>query len=165
MLAFFSALLSSRGKRLGDYAAGTYVVRDRVRLRLPPPAADAPAPRLVGARSADIAALPTGLALAVRQYLGRLPAIDPQSRETIGRRLADQVRAVRRASPAALALRPTPTWRPSSSPAASGTRRASAREAELRLETDLASLRAPGEAQRALLPGEKGPFARVVRVS
>ena len=32
--AFFSALISSRGKRLGDYAAGTYVVRDRVRLRL-----------------------------------------------------------------------------------------------------------------------------------
>ena len=30
--AFFSALLSSRGKRLGDYAAGTYVVRERVRL-------------------------------------------------------------------------------------------------------------------------------------
>ncbi len=35
--AFFSALISSRGKRLGDYAAGTYVVRDRVRLRLTPP--------------------------------------------------------------------------------------------------------------------------------
>ena len=34
--AFFSALMSSRGKRLGDYAAGTYVVRDRVRLRLSP---------------------------------------------------------------------------------------------------------------------------------
>ncbi|WP_295656586.1 RDD family protein, partial [uncultured Nocardioides sp.] len=35
--AFFSAMLSSRGKRLGDYAAGTYVVRDRVRLSLPHP--------------------------------------------------------------------------------------------------------------------------------
>lgn len=35
--AFFSALLSTRGKRLGDYAAGTYVVRERVRLQLPPP--------------------------------------------------------------------------------------------------------------------------------
>ena len=88
--AFFSALLSSRGKRLGDYAAGTYVVRDRVRLRLPPPAPMPPA--LAGwARTADIAALPTGLALAVRQYLGRLSAIDQESRATIGRRLADQV--------------------------------------------------------------------------
>ena len=46
--AFFSALMSSRGKRLGDYAAGTYVVRDRVRLRLPPPDADAPAAGGVG---------------------------------------------------------------------------------------------------------------------
>jgi uncharacterized RDD family membrane protein YckC len=27
--AFFSALLSARGKRLGDFAAGTYVVRER----------------------------------------------------------------------------------------------------------------------------------------
>src|SRR3990170_2181986 len=36
--AFFSALLSSRGKRLGDFAAGTYVVRERVKLQLAPPA-------------------------------------------------------------------------------------------------------------------------------
>ena len=36
--AFFSALLSTKGKRLGDHAAGTYVVRERVRLHLAPPA-------------------------------------------------------------------------------------------------------------------------------
>ena len=35
--AFFSAMMSSRGKRLGDYAAGTYVVRERIKLRLEPP--------------------------------------------------------------------------------------------------------------------------------
>ena len=35
--AFFSMLISQRGKRLGDYAAGTYVIRDRVTLRLPLP--------------------------------------------------------------------------------------------------------------------------------
>ena len=88
--AFFSALISSRGKRLGDYAAGTYVVRDRVRLRLPPPTLMPPqlAP---WARTADISSLPTGLALAVRQFLGRLPAIDPHSRQVLGTRLADQV--------------------------------------------------------------------------
>jgi uncharacterized RDD family membrane protein YckC len=88
--AFFSALLSSRGKRLGDYAAGTYVVRDRVRLRLAPPPL-MPPPLATWARSADMAALPTGLALAVRQFLGRLPAIDPASRASIGTRLAEQV--------------------------------------------------------------------------
>jgi uncharacterized RDD family membrane protein YckC len=88
--AFFSALMSSRGKRLGDYAAGTYVVRDRVRLRLAPPTLMPP--QLAGwARTADMTSLPTGLALAVRQFLGRLPTLDPQSRVTIGTRLADQV--------------------------------------------------------------------------
>lgn len=88
--AFFSAMVSSRGKRLGDYAAGTYVVRDRVRLRLPPPTLMPPhlAP---WARTADISSLPTGLALAVRQFLGRLPTIDPESRTVLGTRLADQV--------------------------------------------------------------------------
>lgn len=88
--AFFSALISSRGKRLGDYAAGTYVVRDRVRLRLPVPTMMPP--ELAGwARQADMASLPTGLALAVRQFLGRLPALDAHSRTSIGTRLADQV--------------------------------------------------------------------------
>ena len=88
--AFFSALLSSRGKRLGDFAAGTYVVRERVKLRLNPPAA-MPPHLAAWAAHADITALPTGLALAVRQYLGRLPTIDPASRATIGARLADEV--------------------------------------------------------------------------
>jgi uncharacterized RDD family membrane protein YckC len=88
--AFFSALLSSRGKRLGDYAAGTYVVRDRVRLQLAPPAA-MPHELARWAAGADIASLPTGLALAVRQFLGRLPQIDLGSRASVGGRLATQV--------------------------------------------------------------------------
>jgi uncharacterized RDD family membrane protein YckC len=88
--AFFSALISSRGKRLGDYAAGTYVVRDRVRLRLAPPTL-MPPQLAQWARTADMANLPTGLALAVRQFLGRLPTLDPHARAAIGTRLADQV--------------------------------------------------------------------------
>lgn len=88
--AFFCALLNSRGKRLGDLAAGTYVVRERVRLRLPPPP-PMPPQLATWARSADIASLPAGLVLAVRQYLGRLPTIDPDSRVRIGVRLAEQV--------------------------------------------------------------------------
>jgi uncharacterized RDD family membrane protein YckC len=88
--AFFSALVSSRGKRLGDYAAGTYVVRERVRLRLPPPTPMPPA-LAAWARAADMASLPTGLALAVRQFLGRLATIDPASRASLGTRLAEQV--------------------------------------------------------------------------
>lgn len=90
--AFFSAMLSSRGQRLGDYAAGTYVVRDRFRLQLPAPA---PMPEHLAfwARRADVTTLPSGLALAVRQYLGRLPGLDPASRERVGAALAEQVAA------------------------------------------------------------------------
>lgn len=89
--AFFSVLMSSRGKRLGDYAAGTYVVRERVALRLPHPPL-MPPPLAGWARRADLARLPTGLALAVRQYLGRLPSLDPESRHRIGTVLLDDVR-------------------------------------------------------------------------
>ena len=66
------------------------MVRERVRLRLAPPA---PMPPQLAswAASADMASLPTGLALAVRQFLGRLPQIDPASRASIGGRLAAQV--------------------------------------------------------------------------
>jgi len=88
--AFFSALISPRGKRLGDYAAGTYVVRDRVRLSLPAPTV-MPPPLAAWAAQADLAPLPTGLALAVRQFLGRIHQIDPASRASIGGRLAGQV--------------------------------------------------------------------------
>jgi uncharacterized RDD family membrane protein YckC len=89
--AFFSALLSSKGKRLGDYAAGTYVVRERVVLRLPMPA-PMPPPLARWAASADIASLPTGLAVAVRQFLGRSEQIDPAVRHDLAARLADQAR-------------------------------------------------------------------------
>lgn len=89
--AFFSALLSSRGKRLGDFAAGTYVVRERVKLQLTFPTY-MPPHLATWAGRADMAALPTGLALAVRQFLGRMPTIDPASRASIGGRLADEVR-------------------------------------------------------------------------
>src|SRR3954471_5942588 len=81
--AFFSCLVSSRGKRLGDYAAGTYVVRDRAKLTMsaPPPMPVALAP---GASSADLGAPPVGLALAVRQYLARVPTLHPDQRQRLG---------------------------------------------------------------------------------
>lgn len=88
--AFFSAMLSTKGKRLGDHAAGTYVVRERVRLQLTPPAL-LPAHLVPWARSADIATLPTGLALAVRQYLARASMLDQQTQHDVGSRLADDV--------------------------------------------------------------------------
>lgn len=90
MPAFLSAMMSVRGKRLGDYAAGTYVVRDRVPLRLAPPPPMPPA--LAGwAQQADVAGLPTGLTLAVRQYLSRSALLEPSARQQIGDQLAGQV--------------------------------------------------------------------------
>lgn len=98
--AFFSILLSSKGKRLGDYAAGTYVVRDRVPLRLPVPP-EVPVPLAGWVRRTDLTALPTGTALAVRQFLGRLPTLDPVSRDRVARGLlADVLPHVAPAPPA-----------------------------------------------------------------
>jgi uncharacterized RDD family membrane protein YckC len=85
-----SALVSSKGKRLGDHAAGTYVVRDRVQLRLPPPPM-MPAALAAWAAGADIARLPDGLAMAVRQFLMRAPLLSPRSRATLGVQLRDEV--------------------------------------------------------------------------
>jgi uncharacterized RDD family membrane protein YckC len=88
--AFFCCLISARGKRIGDYAAGTYVVRDRVRLTLPAPA---PMPHgLAGwAAAADVGTPPVGLTLAVRQYLGRLPELDASSRDRLGAMLSTRM--------------------------------------------------------------------------
>ena len=88
--ALICCLVSPRGKRIGDYAAGTYVVRDRVPLRLSVPQGMPPA-LATWAAGADIRSLPVGLALAVRQYLGRLPGLDPASRQRMGEMLATRV--------------------------------------------------------------------------
>lgn len=90
MPALLTAMVSPRGKRLGDYAAGTYVVRDRVRLTLPP-APVMPPPLAHWAAGADITSLPTGLALAVRSFLLRAPQIAPGTRQAMAQRLATEV--------------------------------------------------------------------------
>ncbi len=96
--AFFSALFSGRGKRLGDYAAGTYVIQERNRLRLPPPP-QMPAHLAAWAAAADISAPPIGLSLGIRQLLQRWNQLTPASRDLAARRLADRLGA--HVSPAA----------------------------------------------------------------
>jgi uncharacterized RDD family membrane protein YckC len=88
--ALVSGLVSNKGKRLGDYAAGTYVVRERVKMTLPPPPM-MPLQLATWAVGADIARLPDGLAMAVRQFLMRAPLLSPQSRATLGTQLCDEV--------------------------------------------------------------------------
>jgi uncharacterized RDD family membrane protein YckC len=88
--ALISGLVSSKGKRLGDHAAGTYVVRERVHLRLPPPPMMPPA-LADWAAGADIAPLPDGLAMAVRQFLMRASLLSPPSRAALGLQLYEEV--------------------------------------------------------------------------
>lgn len=95
--ALISALVSRKGKRLGDHVAGTYVVRDRFRLRLPWPVA-MPPHLAAWAHGADIAPLPDPLALAVRQLLGRAGTLSPWARDQLLGQIVDQV--ARHVSPA-----------------------------------------------------------------
>ncbi|MEU3828046.1 RDD family protein [Streptomyces sp. NPDC029080] len=88
VVACIASLVSARGRRLGDVFAGTLVVRERI------PAGHAgfvppPPPWLAGRFSElDLSAVPDGLWLAVRQYLTRLPQLDPQVSVVMGQRLA-----------------------------------------------------------------------------
>lgn len=92
--ALIAALVSPKGKRLGDLAAGTYVIRERVKVTSPPPA-QMPAALARWASTADIATLPDGLAAAMRRYLTAGAQITPQARASLGQGLvADALRYV-----------------------------------------------------------------------
>lgn len=89
-VALITSIVHPRGKRLGDVLAGTYAVR--VRGKTTQRAAVPMPPHLVAwAATADIARLPDGLALAVRQFLVRAPGLHPASRATLGTTLTAQV--------------------------------------------------------------------------
>lgn len=89
-VALVAALLTSRNRRLGDLAAGTFVINERQTMRMPVPT-EMPSQLSGWASSADIAALPDSLALATRQFLQRAPMLEPQSRHAFGLDLAHQV--------------------------------------------------------------------------
>jgi len=87
-LAVISMAMSSRAQRLGDLAAGTYVVRERVRLA---PEASPPPLR------ADLANLDaTGLSEreydVIRSFLTRRSRLDPAARRNLASQLAASVR-------------------------------------------------------------------------
>ncbi|WP_205413098.1 RDD family protein [Austwickia chelonae] len=87
--ALVSGLLNTRAKRLGDFAAGTYVVRDRMTFPWPTPAA-VPLPLAAWASTADIAPLPDQLSLSIRELLRRAPQIRPEPRHQLAQHLAAQ---------------------------------------------------------------------------
>ena len=89
MPALICAAFSQKGKRFGDLLAGTYVVRDRQRVTLPPPTAMPP--HLAGwAATADLAPLPDQLAVAIRQFLARATTFAPGVREELGAHLLQE---------------------------------------------------------------------------
>ncbi|GAB76791.1 hypothetical protein AUCHE_03_00080 [Austwickia chelonae NBRC 105200] len=94
--ALVSGLLNGRAKRLGDFAAGTYVVRDRMTFPWPTPAS-VPLPLAAWASTADIAPLPDQLSLSIRELLRRAPQIRPEPRHQLAQHLAAQ--ALRYVSP------------------------------------------------------------------
>jgi len=89
-VALIASLSNSRGKRLGDLLAGTYVIRVRgARARTAPLAM--PPELAAWARTTDIRRLPDGLALAARQFLDRAPRLAPASRAGLADELAGRV--------------------------------------------------------------------------
>ncbi|MEU3627094.1 RDD family protein [Amycolatopsis coloradensis] len=92
VVAVVTSLLSTNGRRVGDYLAGTLVIRERM------PASRTPyvgmPPQLAyWASQLDLTRLPNELALAVRQYLSRTSELRPEAVEALGYGLAQQVEA------------------------------------------------------------------------
>jgi uncharacterized RDD family membrane protein YckC len=104
-IGIFVAMFSARGKRIGDMAAGTVVLQERLPARpqwtpmMPPP--------LVGwAQTLDLAGFDDALALSAREFLGRAGELTPPAREALAAELVGEVRS--RTTPAP--PRGTPGW-------------------------------------------------------
>lgn len=88
--ALITMLISRSGKRLGDMAAGTFVLQERVPARLGA-LPDMP-PALAGwASGLDLSGVGDDLALRVRQFLARAHELDANARESIGSALVTEV--------------------------------------------------------------------------
>jgi uncharacterized RDD family membrane protein YckC len=90
ILAFSVGMLSRRGKRIGDFLAGTYALRTRVRAR-PLLPVKMPEHLRAWASTAVVVRLPDGLALSCRLFLERRRQLSPQSAERLGARLAGRL--------------------------------------------------------------------------
>ena len=85
-VALICSIVHPQGKRVGDILAGTYALRVRGAAKVRTPVMMPP--QLAGwAHTADLARLPDGLALSVRQFLGRASSLHPASRVQLGSQL------------------------------------------------------------------------------
>lgn len=90
-IAILTSLFNDRGKRLGDFLAGTYSMRVRAAksnsaIWMPPELA-------AWAAAADIRPLPDTLALRARQILTRLPTLNPVSAGQLVGQMAAELEA------------------------------------------------------------------------
>ena len=88
--AVVAAVIHPRAKRLGDMAAGTYVMSLRHKLQVTAPP-EAPPALEHWVRGADIGPMPASLTIGVRQFLGRTGGLTPQARHHLGQDLGAQV--------------------------------------------------------------------------
>lgn len=103
--ALICSLLNERAKRIGDFAAGTMVVRIRT-VDTSAPMPEVPANLQQWATGLEMSNLEPMLATSARSYLLRAHEMSPQVRESMGHRLATQV--AQSVSPAAPLG--TPAW-------------------------------------------------------
>jgi uncharacterized RDD family membrane protein YckC len=89
-VAIFVSLGSKQGKRVGDFLAGTVVVRERMPRDTAPVVAMPPG--MAGwASGLNVGAVPDGLALTVRQYLSRYSELNVAAQVSLGAQLAQEV--------------------------------------------------------------------------
>lgn len=104
-VAVVVSLSSTKGKRVGDFLAGTVVINVRaprehdLTITMPPPLAG-------WAAGLDLTGLPDDLALTIRQFLGRYEQLSPAARDQLGAKLTAELAERIGASPPPDA----PTW-------------------------------------------------------
>jgi uncharacterized RDD family membrane protein YckC len=90
VIAVITSLLSPKGKRVGDYLAGTVVVRERVP-NIAAPMVQMPPMLAPWAATLELARLPDEVALSARQFLSRAGDLAPSVRYTMGSQIAYDV--------------------------------------------------------------------------
>jgi uncharacterized RDD family membrane protein YckC len=90
LLALIPMLAGTRNKRLGDLAAGTIVLQERVPGQLEAPVA-MPPPLAGWAASLDLSAVDDALALRIRQFLSRASQLTHDARANLEHQLASEV--------------------------------------------------------------------------
>jgi uncharacterized RDD family membrane protein YckC len=94
-IALICSIASDRGKRVGDFFAGTYVVQERTPARqaLPGYFAVVPPPLAGWAQSLQVSGLSAQTAEAAGSYLRRFGELHPAARDALGVQLATAVAA------------------------------------------------------------------------